>query len=206
MSNYRGAPLSPIENQLDMMKPHVTRGVSRDSRTAGERTLLLAVPSGWTSGAKCIGDFAKFDDTMGLGPGDAAARCAGCPVIEQCLSAAMEEEGDVSAGHRYGIRGGMSPKERAEYAAQLRPCGRGHTHQRVWQEVKNGRSYWRCAACTAEDSAARYGDPASRPALNVYQQKLRAQKRVCCLLCQTEMHSVSLAGHVESRHGEEVAA
>lgn len=35
--------------------------------------------------------------------------CAECPVIEQCLAEALEEEG---RGPRYGFRGGRTPAER----------------------------------------------------------------------------------------------
>lgn len=202
MTIYRGRPFSPVESQMDLMKSHTIRPVNRPERTEGGRTLQLAVPEGWTAQAKCIGNFYAFDDAVGLKEGEAAARCAGCPVIEQCLSAAMEEETGLSAGYRYTVRGGLNPKERAELEAQQRPCGRGHTGKRVWQEVKNGRSYWRCQQCTAEQSAERYGSPGLRATLTEAQRQLRAQKRVCCIVCRSEMHSTSLAEHAERKHSE----
>ncbi|MCK1813306.1 WhiB family transcriptional regulator [Streptomyces sp. XM4011] len=36
-----------------------------------------------------------------------------CPVALACLEAALAEEHGLSAGHRYGIRGGLGPKARA---------------------------------------------------------------------------------------------
>lgn len=38
--------------------------------------------------------------------------CDECPVREQCLEAALEEEGDLGVKCRFGIRGGMQPSQR----------------------------------------------------------------------------------------------
>lgn len=38
--------------------------------------------------------------------------CRGCGVVERCLESAMREE--AGERFRYGIRGGLSPKERFE--------------------------------------------------------------------------------------------
>lgn len=45
----------------------------------------------------------------------AKALCATCPVSAQCLAWAMETE-EQTAGGRFGIYGGLSPRERARLA------------------------------------------------------------------------------------------
>ena len=42
----------------------------------------------------------------------AAELCSGCPVIDKCLSFALEREGNAAANHRYGIYGGKTPAQR----------------------------------------------------------------------------------------------
>lgn len=42
--------------------------------------------------------------------------CAACPVQQQCLAAAMREEGSVDQFRRAGVRGGLTPAERATLA------------------------------------------------------------------------------------------
>lgn len=41
------------------------------------------------------------------------AICAGCPVVAECLADALRTEGSGGSG-RYGVRGGLSPDERAD--------------------------------------------------------------------------------------------
>lgn len=48
--------------------------------------------------------------------------CAGCPVQQQCLDAAMKEEGGVDQFRRAGVRGGLTPAERAAAANQRGPA------------------------------------------------------------------------------------
>lgn len=56
------------------------------------------------------------------GPGDhassraAKAICFGCPVRRACLDEALALEGNADKTHRYGIRGGCTPRERAALA------------------------------------------------------------------------------------------
>jgi len=42
---------------------------------------------------------------------EAKSYCAECPVIEQCLAFAMHHEGP-RAQERWGVQGGLTPKER----------------------------------------------------------------------------------------------
>lgn len=63
--------------------------------------------------------------------------CSTCPVKDQCLAAAMAEEG--AAVGRFGIRGGMTAQERRRAALSARPteqrsgapCVRGHLSVRL---------------------------------------------------------------------------
>lgn len=122
--------------------------------TDGERTMRLAKPPEWTqTPGLCVGRWDEYDETRGrLSEKRAAALCFGCPILEECLEAAMAEEVDVrvstqgtplGAQHRYGIRGGLTPKGRARKAgAREEPCGKGHT---AWREKPNGQRY--CVSC-----------------------------------------------------------
>jgi len=43
----------------------------------------------------------------------AKSLCVGCPVIWECLQAALREEQGKSVKSRHGVRGGLTPEERA---------------------------------------------------------------------------------------------
>jgi hypothetical protein len=49
---------------------------------------------------------------------EAKKLCLGCPVAEQCLTAAQAEEGAAAAKERAGVRGGLTPQQR--YSAYRR--------------------------------------------------------------------------------------
>ena len=118
------------EHQLrphESFKPEALR--RRDIHLVPEdapRTPKMAKPPAWseTPGMPCV----PLDD---LGPGEwdlhwdpmqwrkvperitterAKALCAGCPVIRECLEAAMTEERGLSHHSRFLVRGGMTPK------------------------------------------------------------------------------------------------
>lgn len=42
--------------------------------------------------------------------------CAGCPVRLDCVQSALREEAGKDQSHRFGIRGGTTPKERLAMA------------------------------------------------------------------------------------------
>ena len=46
----------------------------------------------------------------------AIAICVGCPVRRACLDEALAEEGSAGASHRFGVRGGCSPRQRTRLA------------------------------------------------------------------------------------------
>lgn len=156
-----------------------------------DRNLTFAVPEGWWSLVKQgIGKcqqpkFAKYWekgwtdrlwDCDNLGPDReeaddfAANLCTGCPIIEQCLEAALMEEGDLSARMRSQIRGGKTPVQRAEMRLEIqinpmgRPrrtraelekgCGLDHAGDCSWFEAPNGSQRCRIKA-NAEQRAMR---------------------------------------------------
>lgn len=49
---------------------------------------------------------------------EARAWCYGCPVRRSCLEAALVEEEGKSKLYRYGVRGGLFPRERASLARE----------------------------------------------------------------------------------------
>lgn len=57
-----------------------------------------------------------FPDDAGGGDGYQKARaiCGRCPVSRTCLAAAMAEEAERGRNHRFGMRGGLAPRERFE--------------------------------------------------------------------------------------------
>lgn len=88
----------------------------------GERHLRLAKPYPWSynDDINCLGDYVNTDTTNRA---EAAALCAGCPVLSQCLESAMEEEvnaeGEPLSHHsRFLVRGGLTPRGRVQLAAE----------------------------------------------------------------------------------------
>lgn len=49
--------------------------------------------------------------------------CGWCPVSEACLSTALKEESSLPHEHRWGVRGGHTPRERAAMDPGRRPVG-----------------------------------------------------------------------------------
>ena len=85
----------------------------------------------WRERAACHGEDTELwfptdrFDRRGLGSPDTRAAialsiCATCPVVAQCLEAAMREETAVSG--RWGIRGGLTAYQRADLARQQNRC------------------------------------------------------------------------------------
>lgn len=89
----------------------------------------------WRDQAACIGLAAVFfaEDT----PGPARERCRICPVHGPCLTEALADERGLAAEGRHGIRGGLTPAERARLAQpRYMPavctnpaCGRTYQHR-----------------------------------------------------------------------------
>ncbi|MDQ0842439.1 WhiB family transcriptional regulator [Streptomyces sp. V1I6] len=73
--------------------------------------------SDWQRGAACVtADPDLFLAEEGAGLRKARKFCAVCPVREACLAAAMLEEAFAPAADRAGVRGGLTPQQRADKA------------------------------------------------------------------------------------------
>jgi hypothetical protein len=146
------------EFQLQPWERFSTRGVVQATTVDNDQpTLEVIRPDEWTGKGKCVaptdgsgnvaGDYRWAWDLDGAQAEKAAARlCAGCPVIEECLAAAMEEERG-SADNRQGIRGGLGPISRALLQSEARTCRAGHSRTEFGCRKVNG--YWACLLCEA---------------------------------------------------------
>lgn len=95
-----------------------TRG-DRDfhAEIEGARTPQLAKPPAWAlleddQLTPCQDPRVTDKQIDTSDPVAAAALCAGCPVRQQCLAAALEEEGSLATGGRFLVRGGKTPAQR----------------------------------------------------------------------------------------------
>lgn len=69
-----------------------------------------------------------FGDTKGWSAENSDAIkyvCGGCPVRQECLEAALWEEQGLKRNERYGIRGGMSARQRHIHWIRLIERGAG---------------------------------------------------------------------------------
>lgn len=87
-------------------------------------TMRLATPPAWThrDDLPCVKWVPKGNQPDPYDTSDrlvARALCAGCPVKAQCLADAMEEEAGLSAGSRYLVRGGLTPRGRWQREQRL---------------------------------------------------------------------------------------
>lgn len=88
----------------------------------------------WRDRAACLTEplVRFFEDPLPeYGPPDEGALayarsfCVRCPVRGQCLDAELREEGRAVEGRRFGVRGGMTPQQRASlYRRGTRCCPR----------------------------------------------------------------------------------
>lgn len=92
----------------------------------------------------------------------ALALCKDCPVRQVCLDAALEAEGEVTKHSRFGIRGGLTPSQRARLRPPSKPSGR------VLKPCPSEAAYRRhiragekaCAGCLAANRAVTYASKA----------------------------------------------
>lgn len=91
-----------------------------DALAGGDAGLDLGAPlPAWYAQAACrTADPEMFFPEKGRTPEAAKAICATCPVIDACLDHALTLEGNTDRSHRYGVWGGVSPKERARMVLQ----------------------------------------------------------------------------------------
>lgn len=73
----------------------------------------------WWERAACAGQpLAVF---YGSGPSDRALQvCANCPVVAPCLAEALRAEAAVDAGVSFGVRGGMTARQRRKIIREMR--------------------------------------------------------------------------------------
>lgn len=89
----------------------------------------------WQDRAECRGAPIDVFYPQGAGPrcnDRALAYCARCPVRRECLDAAIASENGPRS-HRSGVRGGMTPGQRHNFAAE----------QRGWDELGRSWRAWR---------------------------------------------------------------
>lgn len=87
-----------------MIRHTVYRIAAPDTATVGT----------WRDQAACteVDPDLMFPDSKPADIQAARAVCAVCPVVAECLAAAMAEEGNTSKHNRWGIRGGLTPTQR----------------------------------------------------------------------------------------------
>jgi len=122
--------------------------------------------------------------------------CRWCPVTVECLRVALDRELDLSAGHRHGVWGGLTPDERARYARMGRrecaDCRRGF--------IPVQASQVRCSGCAKPKPAPRPEVVREHGTRAGYLQHRRRREPACagCLTAQTR--------HTRSRRVEAGAA
>ncbi|MFE9845824.1 WhiB family transcriptional regulator [Streptomyces goshikiensis] len=100
----------------------------------------LAIVPRWHFHAACSGQPEIFSPLSGEPDTTKAKRiCATCPVLDTCLTDAMSGEGRDPQWARAGVRGGLTPRERALHAgAPVSKEPYDYTH--VDELLHNGRS------------------------------------------------------------------
>lgn len=106
--------------------------------------------AGWRERAVCRGEDPEtfFDPTRQW---EARRICRSCPVREECLTAALEEERGLHATMRVGVRGGLTVAERVDLE---NPQGRRKSRQRG-----RGRTPAPCGTQAAWARHRRKGEP-----------------------------------------------
>lgn len=170
--------------------------------------LYFAEPPAWTQDAPCQHEWPHPDGREHKSPWDsdymsdkkAAELCADCPILEACLSAAMEEEGELIARNRYGIRGGKTPKQRAMLAAPAE-CGKGHVGHMVSNTDARVKISWVCLECKriASREWRAKATPEQLERKRAYTRE-RNKRRVQCPQCGGEFAINALSRHLERKH------
>ena len=80
------------------------------------RRLRVAGAHNWMVQAACIDSPDLFHPTVDVHSTYQLARryCMSCPVAADCLNDAMDAEGDLPGSVRHGMRGGLTPDQRAD--------------------------------------------------------------------------------------------
>jgi hypothetical protein len=126
----------------------------------------------WRDSAACAGaDPEMFLAETGGEAQAAKSVCAACPVRAACLEAALTEEKDNPAPARAGIRGGMSPKQRAALAKRRR----GPVPQEARRRT-GGKPLSPCGTPGAYERHRRWGEPVDEACRAAHNAKNRAVK------------------------------
>lgn len=104
----------------------------QDAKQATEDVLAeilnIDIKYHWAQDALCAQtDPEIFFPNKGESIQKAVRICSQCPVRQECLDAAMEEESARSGYGRYGIRGGVTARERSRIANGSQTPGRQRT-------------------------------------------------------------------------------
>ena len=94
----------------------------QDARPATDEVLAevldIDIPYHWAEDALCAQvDPEIFFPDKGESIKDAVRICEQCPVRQRCLEEAMREEAKNATWGRYGVRGGVTARERSRMAA-----------------------------------------------------------------------------------------
>lgn len=154
----------PVRTELQIAPFEGPTGIKPAERrfvtNSDDPTPRLAVPADWTKRARCLNDWKAFaapGDDMGRverepSPTVSARLCGRgtdnpCPVLEVCLSTALEEEGTASTAFRAGVRGGLNPAQRYKRALETSEdtCPAGHL--RSEHSIRRPDDRWECQEC-----------------------------------------------------------
>lgn len=118
----------------------------------------------WHTLAACRGmDTTIFYPRVGENATEAKLVCAGCDVRAECLTTALADE---ATGHRFGVRGGLTPRERDDEARRRRirfvrppaPCG---TEAAYVRHLRSGEQpCWGCREAYRSYQARKRQEPA----------------------------------------------
>ncbi|OYN81729.1 WhiB family transcriptional regulator [Mycolicibacterium sphagni] len=98
----------------------------------------------WWELAECqyIGIEAFYAEGQGHKMTEAKKICAGCPVVSECLEAALIEESGLDYNHRFGMRGALSPRERWALAKERGEDTEFDNGEPVYWPVEMEPVYW----------------------------------------------------------------
>lgn len=128
----------------------------------------------WAAHAACQGaDVDAFFTDSSYGIARAKAFCGACPVQDACLAEALRAED----GCRYGIYGGLTPKERADLVkSAARQRAAGLPAPSVPEPPRIGRPVAQCGTRSAYQRHLKLGEPvdaACRAANTAADRRLR---------------------------------
>lgn len=127
------------------------------SNCRGQKTLFESIAYGANEKPKSPDDLARVAEAKRL--------CITCPVRQECLTDAMNEEAYLGGTERHGMRGGLTARDRVLIAAEDPICARCRVKPVVQTNTvaKIRRMCGTCQSSTQNDITARYFPPKARP-------------------------------------------